>query len=244
MRRWREKRSGLRTVAIIVALFLVGGMAYLLLPGSSSASGQSDGSAPGSSIVATANTGTLAVYDHPGDTQLSLTLSPPKPLVPIVTLVRQRQAQWLQVLLPVRPNGSEGWVRRSDVEETIVTYSVAVDLSDHHLVVHNGRSVVLDTKVAVGAQATPTPSGLFYLTELLSVPDPAGPYGPYAYGLSGHSLVLQNFADGDGQLGLHGTDRPDLIGADATHGCVRLSNSDISKLEPLLPLGTPVDVEP
>jgi lipoprotein-anchoring transpeptidase ErfK/SrfK len=233
-----------RVAAIVVALFLAGGVTYLLLPGNSSASGETKGSSASSStIVATAHADSLAVYAHPGDPQPSLTLSPPRAFVPIVALVRQRQAQWLRVLLPVRPNGSEGWVRRSDVMETIVTYSVAVDLSDHHLVVHDGSKLVLDTTVAVGSDATPTPPGLFYLTELISVPDPMGPYGPYAYGLSGHSLVLENFADGDGQLGLHGTDRPDLLGGDVTHGCIRLRNSDIEHLEPLLPLGTPVDVQ-
>jgi lipoprotein-anchoring transpeptidase ErfK/SrfK len=233
-----------RVAAIVVALFLVGGVTYLLLPGGSSASGQGKiAAAPGSTIVATARADTLAVYAHPGDLQPSLTLSPPRALVPIVTLVRERQAQWLRVLLPLRPNGSEGWVNRSDVTETIVTYSVAVDLSEHHLVVHDGSELVLDTTVAVGSDETPTPPGLFYLTELISVPDATGPYGPYAYGLSGHSLVLENFADGDGQLGLHGTNRPDLLGGDVTHGCIRLRNDDIKQLEPLLPLGTPVDVQ-
>jgi lipoprotein-anchoring transpeptidase ErfK/SrfK len=233
-----------RVAAIVVALFLVAGVTYLLLPGGSSASGQSkDASTPGSTIVATAHADTLAVYAHPADPQPSLTLSPPRTFVPIVVLVRERQAQWLRVLLPVRPNGSEGWVNRSEVDESIVTYSVAVDLSDHHLVVRDGSKLVLDTTVAVGSHETPTPPGLFYLTELLTVPDPTGPYGPYAYGLSGHSLVLENFADGDGQLGLHGTNRPDLMGGDVTHGCIRLRNSDVQRLEPLLPLGTPVDVQ-
>src|SRR5215471_8261306 len=83
--RRRDNRSAVRVAAIVVALFLVGGVTYLLLPAGSSASGQSkDASTPGSTIVATAHADTLAVYAHPADPQPSLTLSPPRTFVPIV----------------------------------------------------------------------------------------------------------------------------------------------------------------
>jgi hypothetical protein len=35
---------------------------------------------------------------------------------PLVFLVEQRQSDWLEVLLPVRPNGSTGWIREADVD--------------------------------------------------------------------------------------------------------------------------------
>jgi len=41
--------------------------------------------------------------------------------------------------------------------------------------------------------------------------DPSGPYGPYAYSLSGYSNVLTTFHGGDAIIGLHGTNRPDLL---------------------------------
>jgi lipoprotein-anchoring transpeptidase ErfK/SrfK len=233
-----------RVLAVAVAVAVFGVVVYLLTPGKSSgAGGRADAqAADGSSIVATARGATLPVFAAQGDEQPSMSLSPPRPFVPIVALVLERQDDWLRVLLPVRPNGSTGWIRNSDVTEKLVTYRITVSLSKHNLVVHNGSSVVLDTTVAVGTPATPTPPGLFFVTELLSVPDPTGPYGPYAYGLSGHSPVLEDFANGDGQLGLHGTNEPNVLGTDATHGCIRLSNDDISTLANQLPLGTPVDV--
>jgi lipoprotein-anchoring transpeptidase ErfK/SrfK len=89
---------------------------------------------------------------------------------------------------------------------------------------------------------TPTPVGLYYITELLKQPDPTGPYGPYAFGLSAHSDVLHEFAGRDGILGLHGTDFPQGIGTNVSHGCIRMSNHAITKLAHVLPVGTPVRI--
>jgi lipoprotein-anchoring transpeptidase ErfK/SrfK len=68
-------------------------------------------------------------------------------------------------------------------------------------------------------------------------------YGPYAFGLSGFSEVLSNFGGGPGQIGLHGTDDTASIGRAASHGCIRMSNADITALATLLPLGTPIVIE-
>ena len=238
-----RRTIAIRVLAVAVAVVVFGITVYLLVPGKSSTTGgRADAETAGVSIVATARAGKLPVFAAEGDPQPSMSLSRPRPPVPVVALVLDRHADWLHVLLPVRPNGSTGWVRNADVTQSLVTYRVTVSLSKHNLVVRNGSSLVLDTTVAVGTPDTPTPPGLFFVTELLSVPDTSGPYGPYAYGLSGHSPVLDDFANGDGQLGLHGTNQPNLLGSDATHGCIRLSNDDIAKLAPELPLGTPVDV--
>jgi len=44
---------------------------------------------------------------------------------------------------------------------------------------------------------------------------------------------------GDG-YGIHGTDEPSSIGHSVSHGCVRMYNSDVEKLYPMVPVGTPV----
>ena len=44
---------------------------------------------------------------------------------------------------------------------------------------------------------------------------------------------------GDG-YGIHGTDHPESIGHNASHGCVRLRNEDIEKLFDMVAVGTPV----
>lgn len=96
-------------------------------------------------------------------------------------------------------------------------------------------------RVGTGTGGRPTPHGSFYLTELLR-PINAG-YGPFAFGLSGFSNVLTSFGSGPGQIGLPGTDDASRIGRAASHGCIRMSNTDITALAKLLPLATPITVE-
>ncbi len=101
-----------------------------------------------------------------------------------------------------------------------------------------GEELVDTFEAASGTGDTPTPLGTFYLVELLRPTN--GGYGPYAYGLSGFSEVLDDFGGGPGQIWLHGTDDPDSIGRAVSHGCIRLSDEDITLLAETLPLGTPV----
>jgi lipoprotein-anchoring transpeptidase ErfK/SrfK len=161
---------------------------------------------------------------------------------PLVFLVEQDQGAWLQVLLPIRPNGSTGWIRAADVTVASNPYSVDIALAEHRLVVRDGDTVVVDAAIGVGTASTPTPGGKYYLKELLQPPDPAGAYGPYAYGLSGFSNVLDDFNGGDGVIGIHGTNEPEAIGTDVSHGCIRVDNATITQMAGMLPLGTPVHI--
>jgi len=201
-------------------------------------------------VVATAIVPRVAVYDIAGQGDPAHTLDNPAPPygTPLVFLVRDQQPDWLQVLLPVRPNGSTGWIRRTDVELASHDFRMLVDLGAHRLMVYQGDSIFATEPIAVGTQDTPTPGGLYYTKELLQPSDdsgrliPDGPYGPYAYGLSGYSDVLYNFAGGDGVIGIHGTNEPASLGHDVSHGCIRLSNEAITKLATTLPIGVPVEI--
>lgn len=159
---------------------------------------------------------------------------------PLVFLVDGAKAGWLRVLLPVRPNGSTGWIRTADVTLSRHNFHIEVELSAFRLRAYRGTEVVLDAAVGVAKENTPTPGGRYYTTELLRPPDPNTVYGTYAYGLSGFSEVLQSFNGGPGQLGIHGTNDPSSIGKRVSSGCIRLRNEDIEKLAALLPLGVPV----
>ncbi|MGZ4385152.1 MAG: L,D-transpeptidase, partial [Gaiellaceae bacterium] len=102
--------------------------------------------------------------------------------------------------------------------------------------------IVVQAQAAVGRTSLPTPTGLYYVTELLRQPDPRGAYGPYAIGLSAYSRVLFAFGGGPGQIGIHGTNEPSLLGTNASHGCIRVANAVIVRLARILPLGTPVTI--
>ena len=207
---------------------------------------------PGESLVATASTpGSLDVYGQPGDASPSTTMAnpflvngDPKAPVPLTFLVKDfpvaQRCQWLQVYLPVRPNGSTGWVKATDVSHVSDPYRIEADLAEFVLKVFKDDQQTDSIKIGVARSNTPTPGGVYYLTELIKSTDPT--YGPYAYGLSGYSDTLQSFNGGPGQLGIHGTNQPQYLGTQVSHGCIRMSNDDITRLAHELPLGTPVQI--
>ncbi len=166
----------------------------------------------------------------------------PTHVVPQVFLVVSQRGPWIEVLLPVRPNGTTGWVRARDVRLQDNNYRITVELAAHQITVYDADTVLLQEPIAVGTADTPTPVGSYYLRVLLRAPDPNTVYGPYAYGLSGHSDVLTSFNGGDGELGIHGNNDASVLGTDATHGCVRMSNDGITRLAGILQLGTPVEI--
>jgi lipoprotein-anchoring transpeptidase ErfK/SrfK len=164
--------------------------------------------------------------------------------IPIVFLVKTPGEIRHEVYLPVRPNGSLGWVNASDVDISMVPYRIEVGISEHRIRVFDDDELIVDEPVGVGRQDRPTPGGVYYLKELLAPPNPGGAYGPYAYGLSGFSNVLTSFNGGPGVIGIHGTNEPALVGTDVSSGCIRLNNAVITRLvEDIgLPLGTPVEI--
>lgn len=161
------------------------------------------------------------------------------PLVFAVTDHTSRPG-WLKVRLPVRPNGSAAWVKRSAVRISATNYRVTVELKRHRIIVKRGRFLVMNKPIGVGRAVSPTPRGRYYLTDLTKSTDPF--YGPYAFGLSAYSTVYTSFGSGNGQVGLHGTDAPKGIGTNVSHGCIRMANAVIRRLAKMLPLGTPVRI--
>lgn len=203
----------------------------------------------GMSQVATAKTPdkSVKVYLTPDATkQAAFDLPNPNANgVPLVFLVKEQQGDWYHVYLPVRPNGSNGWVRAEDVTVQDNPYRLVVSANAHRLTLEKNGVVQHQYQVGIGRGEYPTPGGVYYIKELLAPPNPDGAYGPYAYGLSGFSEVaeLANFEGGEGVIGIHGTNDPSSIGANVSHGCIRMNNADITALAKILPLGTPVTIE-
>jgi lipoprotein-anchoring transpeptidase ErfK/SrfK len=199
---------------------------------------------PGESLVAEARGKQVAIYPSADASAPKTTLSNPNPDgAPLVFLVATVKGGRLQVLLPTRPNLSRGWISASAVRLVFNPYRLEVHLSQHQLTIWRSGRLVQRYPVGVGRRAvTPTPAGLYYITELLKQPDPGGEYGPYAFGISAHSNVLHEFAGGNGEIGIHGTNQPWLVGGDVSHGCIRVRNDVVTRLANELPLGTPVQI--
>jgi sortase A len=147
--------------------------------------------------------------------------------------------RWYRVQLPVRPNGTSGWVRAKDVRVLSVNKEIVIHVKAMRLELLQSGRVVFRAPIAPGAPDTPTPTGRFYVTERLVPTDPNGPWGPAALGTSAFSPVLKNWTQ-NGPIGIHGTDEPWAIGHAASHGCIRLLNSAMEQLYRLTPAGTPV----
>lgn len=201
--------------------------------------------APVGTTVAQATVPRVGVYATPGAAASRQTLAHPQPSgAPLVFLVQAQRPGWLKVLLPVRPNGSSGWIRAAQVRLSYHDFRIVVRLGAHTITVYQGRRVIDREPVGIGQKDTPTPGGLYYTKELLRPPNPNGVYGAYTYVLSGFSNVLRSFNGGDGVIGIHGTNDPSGLGKDVSHGCIRMSNAGITKLARVLPLGVPVEIVP
>jgi lipoprotein-anchoring transpeptidase ErfK/SrfK len=148
---------------------------------------------------------------------------------------------WARVRLAILPNSATGWVPQDALGAThAVRTRLVVDRGRLRAVLWRGGRVIFRAPVGVGESRWPTPRGEFYVREkLTSFGDPF--YGPVAFGTSARSRVLTDWPGG-GFVGIHGTDRPELIPGRISHGCIRMRNADILRLARLMPLGTPLTV--
>ena len=146
---------------------------------------------------------------------------------------------WLQVRIPMRPNGRTGWVVDSALGHLhLVRTRLVVDRRHLRAVLYDSGRRIWRSPIAVGKPSTPTPAGRFWIRERIKVPNPRGFYGPQAFGTSAYSRL--SGWPGGGVVGIHGTNEPYLIPGRPSHGCIRVPNRAISQLARLMPIGTPV----
>jgi lipoprotein-anchoring transpeptidase ErfK/SrfK len=118
---------------------------------------------------------------------------------------------------------------------------IVVSIPDRQLALMEDGRIAKIYPVAVGAASTPSPTGSFTVAERLAHPTwygpgkvvPPGksnPLGPRWIGLSRRGY------------GIHGTTNPRSIGRPASHGCIRMRNSDVEELFGLVALGDPVEL--
>jgi L,D-transpeptidase-like protein len=151
--------------------------------------------------------------------------------------------RWYRVQLPLRPNGIVGYVLARDVGVAKINTRIVIDVSDRRLALFRKGRKLLESTVAVGSSATPTPIGSFYVNQRLVPSNPYGPFGPGAVGISAFSPVLTGWTQG-GPIAIHGTNRPSSIGKAISNGCIRLPNSVLRRVFRAAWTGTPVVVRP
>lgn len=110
-------------------------------------------------------------------------------------------------------------------------YIIHVDVPGKSLTLWQGSRLVKTYTVATGAWDTPTPVGVYTIISRFSG-DMCG-FGTCFLGLNVPF----------GQYGIHGTNKPETIGYNASHGCIRMQVKDAEELYALVPNGTKVVIE-
>jgi hypothetical protein len=118
---------------------------------------------------------------------------------------------------------------------------VVVSIPDRKLALMEENRVVKIYDVAVGAPASPSPSGEFQITERLENPTYYSP-GVVIEPGAGNPLGTRWMGLSSKGFGIHGTNSPDSIGHNASHGCIRLRNRDIEELFVRLKVGDRVSL--
>ena len=156
-------------------------------------------------------------------------------------MIDRQGRYWLRVRLPILPNGSSGWIPREAVGSfTSLDTHLIIDRGRFRATLYRRGRVVFQSYVGVGLPQWPTPAGRFYIRERLTgFTDPI--YGALAFGTNARSAVLTDWPGG-GFVGIHGTNQPEILPGQVSHGCIRLRNPDIRRLSRLMPVGTPVTI--
>jgi hypothetical protein len=153
--------------------------------------------------------------------------------------VVRRSGPWLGVVSPLAGNGKLGWVAASDTSLARVKWQLRVSLAARRLSILLGGHLVQRYNVAIGAPASPTPTGRFAVTDRLNTGDPSGPYGCCILALSAKAPhAIQGWNGGD-RIAIHSTPEAWTIGQAVSHGCVRLTLTEGRWLLAHIPLGTP-----
>jgi lipoprotein-anchoring transpeptidase ErfK/SrfK len=147
---------------------------------------------------------------------------------------------WYHISVPMRPNGTLGWIPATDVDLTPTTSKIVVDVSARTIDVYRNGKRKAHGIVAVGAPGMATPLGLYYVAAAFA-PHNDPFYGVWAIETTAYSHLTD--WPGGGVVGIHGTDMPQLLGKAVSHGCVRVSNKIAAALKRLAPLGTPIFIK-
>jgi len=115
---------------------------------------------------------------------------------------------------------------------------IFIDLSNHSITLVRGGNIIKQYPCATGIE-NPTPTGEYTITVKLVHPTwywqgKAIPPGP-ENGLGTRFLGISKKG-----YGIHGTNEPESIGRNASHGCIRMNNADVEELYELVNVGDKV----
>src|SRR5690625_3219407 len=109
-------------------------------------------------------------------------------------------------------------------DETASSLSIKIDLFKSKLYVIEEKQIRKEFPVAIGTELSPTPVGQFQIIEKSKAW--GGGFGSRWLGLDVPW----------GVYGIHGTNKPYLIGQNVSSGCIRMNNNDVEQLYEMIPI--------
>ncbi len=133
------------------------------------------------------------------------------------------------VLIPIQEQAQPASAIVSGEENK--TKWILIEIHRKTLTLYEGTKVLKTYPVATGAGSTPTPIGVFRITNR------------FASEMSGFGTRFLGINCPWGTYGIHGTNKPSSIGSNASHGCIRMYVKDAEDLYKRVPNGTRVVIE-
>lgn len=224
-------RSGLLSIAFLLAC-----------AGAAAAHGGGLRTIPATQLVARPLHGSVVLRSVPGGRPLVRVGPRARFGGPLVLGVVATRGDWAEVTSEALANGRFGWVEQGrDVRLGSVPYSLRVSLSRRELDVLHDGVVVRRIAVAIGAPASPTPTGEFAVAEKLPGSEAGPAYGCCVLGLTAHqprppagwSRATTWF------VAIHGGGG---IGTSVSAGCLHAGEADLRYLMRTIPLGTTIRI--
>lgn len=107
---------------------------------------------------------------------------------------------------------------------------IKVNLWNNSISISNNGEIIKEFNISAGQKDTPTPVGYYKIINKSK--DWGGGFGTRWLGINVPW----------GTYGIHGTNRPYLIGQNVSHGCLRMKNKDVEWVYDHIPVGTPVTI--
>lgn len=135
----------------------------------------------------------------------------------------RRMIAMIIFLFMAQPIASNRWVGDS--------FLIHVNLWENRLILWHQNEIIREYPIAAGSDISPTPIGVYQVIEKSK-----GWGGGFGTRWIGINVPW-------GTYGIHGTNKPHLIGKNISSGCIRMHNEHVEELFELVSVGTIVRIE-
>ncbi len=190
--------------------------------------------------VATAINETVEAFSKQNDPEARWILSNPGPFQgDRVLLVRNIGDEWIEVSMPIRPHGTNAWIKRDSVLLAEHKAKVIVDKYTGLLEGWANGELLFKESFTSGSEQHPTPLGDFYINEI-SV-DSTDTSSAKLVGITAFSTTIDPTSEGDPAIAFLANPANEGSEELTSRGCIRVSSKVLNLLSGL-PLGTPVQI--